>query len=175
MKRIPLSGKHGQGLFLVVDDQDYETLTAHGRWWCKPRTRRDGTVVRYAWTHAHDANGQRTYTLAHKLLTGFDLTDHANGDGLDNRRENMRDGSASQNQANRDGHGKSPFHGVDYHVSANGRPWRVTLRKDGRQYFGGHYATEEEAARAYDERAIELHGEFARLNFPPATPVRGVA
>ncbi|MEN6337259.1 MAG: AP2 domain-containing protein [Phycisphaerales bacterium] len=48
--------------------------------------------------------------------------------------------------------------------------WRATIHIKGKSIWIGHFATEEEAARAYDRRAVELFGEFARLNFPEEWP-----
>lgn len=95
------------------------------------------------------------------------LVDHINGDGLDNRRCNLRICSREENSRNSRPHGKtSKYKGVS---------WR---KKDGLWVMhirgGGERATEifkdeEQAARRYDELAKELHGEFAYLNFPNVT------
>lgn len=44
--------------------------------------------------------------------------------------------------------------------------WRTRISLNGKRICIGDYGTAEEAARAYDRAARELHGEFARLNFP---------
>jgi hypothetical protein len=48
------------------------------------------------------------------------------------------------------------------------RKWVASIRRNKKTYHIGYFKNEIDAARAYDERAMELHGEFACLNFPPA-------
>ncbi len=91
--------------------------------------------------------------------------DHADGDGLNNQRHNLRLCTTSQNNYNgRKRHdGKaSRFKGVQ---KKNGR-WRAYIYRAGRTAHLGMFDTEEEAARAYDRMAVQLAGPFARPNFP---------
>lgn len=112
-------------------------------------------------------NGQIQEYL-HRILLGISgrgwsvVADHINRDGLDNRRCNLRVATMSQNAANRAAiSGKaSKFKGVRGEA---GR-WMAIANK----LHIGTFATEEEAARAYDKAALAQFGEFARLNFPAA-------
>lgn len=89
--------------------------------------------------------------------------DHANGDGLDCRRSNLRVASHAENVRNaRSRKGTSKFKGVSF--SKGG--WRAALRVNYKTVHLGRFETEEEAAVAHDEAARRLHGAFARLNFP---------
>jgi AP2-like factor (euAP2 lineage) len=67
---------------------------------------------------------------------------------------------------------KSKYRGVTLveNLGPLKKPWKAAITINGRTIHLGYFATEEEAARAYDARAIEVHGEFARLNFPRSTP-----
>jgi hypothetical protein len=89
--------------------------------------------------------------------------DHIDRNTLDNCRANLRAATNQQNGANKPGmRGTSPFKGVCW--CRRKRFWRaqITIRK--RQKFLGHFATDREAAAAYDVAAREAFGEFAYLN-----------
>ena len=102
--------------------------------------------------------------LGRELIPGLEFTDHVNGNGLDNRRDNLRVASKRQNMANRAKRSgfTSAFLGVS--VFRDGR-WIAKIRDGSRlQRHLGVFDTEAEAARAYNAAASEVHGEFARLN-----------
>lgn len=104
--------------------------------------------------------------LLHRVILGASpgqIVDHANGNGLDNRRQNLRFCSHSQNMANRKKTANSAS--IYLGVFASREKWRAQLSKNGIKKQLGCYATQEGAARAYDAAARIYHGEFARLNF----------
>ena len=102
-------------------------------------------------------------------------TDHIDGNPLNNKRSNLRVCSNADNCRNR-GINKNNTHGYKG-VSYDGRrphaPWSARVGFNYKRVYVGNYATKEEAARAYDKKALELHGEFARLNFGDSTSIRG--
>lgn len=103
------------------------------------------------------------------LLPGYVEVDHVDGEGLNNRRFNLRGATRRQNSYNarlRSG-GSSRFKGVSLDAMASERgaaPWRAYIRVDGRQIVLGRFQTEAAAARAYDTAALEVFGEFAATN-----------
>jgi hypothetical protein len=107
--------------------------------------------------------------LMHVILMGRKGVDHKNGNGLDNRRDNLRFATLSQNginQKRRNGI-KSKYKGVvppRPEIGSNYWRFKVTIGFKQREF--GKYATELEAALAYDKKAKEVYGEWARLNFP---------
>lgn len=102
---------------------------------------------------------------------GF-LVDHINGDKMDNRRENLRLATRTENEANkkkRRTHGKdrelhSKYKGVSKMTDGRKKCWRVTITSNGVQRNVGNYYSEREAALAYNEAAKQLFGNFALLN-----------
>lgn len=128
-------------------------------------------VSRYSWSllttgSDHVYAVARKRILMHRLVTGAGVgfvVDHANNDGLDNRRSNLRVCSQSQNLHNRPGWRNSavPFKGV----TAAGKKFRAQIMCGGERHYLGVFATAKEAAEAYDRAAIRLHGAFAWVNF----------
>ena len=103
--------------------------------------------------------------LGRELLSSEEV-DHISGDRLDNRRLNLRVASSSQNKMNRrKANGKSSkFIGVCWDKSRE--QWMARIKIDGKPTHIGRFDSELEAAERRDDAAVELHGEFAKLNFP---------
>ena len=129
-------------------------------------------LAQHAWFHVIDGN--QVYAARggldgrlirmHVEVFGGKGPDHANGDGLDNRRCNLRAATAAQNQMNR---GKfasaySVFKGVSWHK--RDRRWVAKIKANGRRINLGYFISELAAAKAYNESAIKNFGEFARIN-----------
>lgn len=107
----------------------------------------------------------------HRLIVGAvkgEIVDHVNGNTLDNRRENLRKCSKSQNAQNSKRHrdGVSGFKGVSFHRRS--KTWRARIRNDGREVCLGYFHSPVDAARAYDRAAFEMFGEFAKVNLGSA-------
>lgn len=152
---IPLS----RGFVAIVDDEDAERVLRH-KWSALPM----GHTV-YGQRSVKRPDGRWTTQKLHTFLTGFAITDHRNGDGLDNRRSNLREATQAQNLCNRrPRRGPSGFKGVTWY--ARHSTWKAQITKAGKNYHLGYFADPAEAARAYDAAARDLHGEFASLNFP---------
>lgn len=153
-RRIPLAG----GLIALVDEADYERVVAAGTW-CATRQ----ATVNYAQRSVY-RNGARTSQMLHTFITGWPMVDHKNGDGLDNRRENLRQSTPTLNMANRrrPRTNTSGFKGVDW--IEDRKKWRARIRLNGRNRHLGYFLSAEAAADAYDAAAVAQWGEFALLN-----------
>lgn len=107
-------------------------------------------------------------TLMHRLLMGMEkfsgIVDHIDGNGLNNKRENLRIVTHQQNMCNRkaDKMGASGLKGV-YWVK-NIKKWEARISHNKKQVIGGYFLTKKEAAIKYNELATQYHGNYARLN-----------
>lgn len=143
-----------QARWALVDAADLEVLTRYR--WCAIRNSR----TFYAITRLR--RGARQVSLSmHQLLCDYrPLTDHKNGDGLDNRRENLRPATHAQNMRNRRVALNSRTGVLGVVLLKNGR-YRASVRSEGKRFVTGGHATLEAAASARDELARRLHGAFA--------------
>lgn len=146
-----------QGKVALVDDADYEKVSPY-KWWVFHAT---ATL----WYARAWINGKRVYM--HRLLlsppSGL-VTDHINGDGLDNRRSNLRAVTQRKNKQNRGAcrNSTSHFRGVSWSKWA--KKWVAQIKVDGVSHNLGGYDDEEEAVAAYDAGAKRLLGPEAWVN-----------
>lgn len=105
------------------------------------------------------------YIYLHRLIMSFpeNGVDHKNGDTLDNTRGNLREANKSQNGSNSRNRllGSCKYRGITF--SYGKYVAQITIDKSHKRI--GTFETPEEAAMAYDAKAIELFGEFAVTNF----------
>ena len=136
----------------ILDKKDWEKLKKHK--WNIDRLGYPSTCI--------DGKNKRL----HVLLCGYEVTDHINQNKQDNRRSNLRECSNTQNRANvkRRKDNKTGYKGV--FLRSNGT-YIACVRKEGKQYHLGTFKKDIDAARAYNEAAIVLFGEFACLNLIP--------
>lgn len=155
---IELRRMKGPSLWAVVDVVDLARVNMH-RWRAQ---------VREHTTYAHataKVDGREIDLRLHRFIMDAPddaSVDHVDGDGLNNRRSNLRLAVGHAQRANtRAGRGTSSrYKGVAW--SKSGRKWQAQIK---RTYLGS-FDTEVAAARAYDAAAAEMYGEFALLNFP---------
>lgn len=152
MKEIKLT----RGMTAIVDDADYDALSKK-RWYC--------TNHGYAARRSTIAFKKSKIQLMHREImgqSGLREIDHINGNKLDNRRENLRFATKSQNMANRgkQSNNRLGAKGVTQHRETWG--FRAEIMVNGDRKCLGSFRTKEMASMAYAEAAKELHGEFAR-------------
>lgn len=162
--RIPLRSRKYPNLFAIVDEANAD-LVGQYKWW--PLVRTNGKPA-YAQAHVTLADGSKKHVLMHRLLMDFpdSPVDHINGNGFDNRRENLRIVMPQQNSWNTGPHEDafSRYKGV-IEVEA-GRKWRAVIKVAGKGVSLGTFESEVEAALAYDAASRRFHGEYGYLNFP---------
>ena len=143
-----------------IDDSDYELVSKY-RW----------RLLTDKWNNyaIGDIVREGRHVSMHRLILGIKDSkikiDHKNGNGLDNQRHNLRIATTSQNAANKkktDNKKTSKYKGVVYRKYDN--KWEASIINNYKYQYLGRFKTETEAALAYNKRAIELYGEFAKLN-----------
>ncbi|KKM82689.1 hypothetical protein LCGC14_1317060 [marine sediment metagenome] len=159
MRKILLT----QGKFAIVDDKDFEWLNQ----WKWSASKSHNTF----YAQRHTGKSRRTILMHRQILnvpSGFE-TDHRNSNGLDNRRCNIRRCTTAQNHQNEQPirGGTSKYKGVTYHKNYRDKKYTAHIKHKGEKFYLGCFGTEIEAAKAYDTKAKELFGEFARPNFIP--------
>jgi hypothetical protein len=158
MKTISLT----RGLVAIVDDEDYEQLAQYA-WQAK--SGRNGSY--YATRRFYDAHGKRHRTyMAIDIMhppSGM-LVDHISGNTLDNRRSNLRVCTCQQSNYNKGKYnaGRNRYKGVSWDVKV--KKWWAYIDADKCRHSLGYFVSELDAAQVYNRAALELHGEFARLN-----------
>ncbi len=154
VRLIPL----GDGFYAYVDAADYDWLS------------------RYTW-HLHGGyaarheKGKRIF-MHREIMQAPEgmVVDHFDTNRVNNCRINLHVCTPADNQRNKRKRrgSRSRFIGVSY--DKRSRKWSAKYWFAGKQYWLGSFDDEVEAARAYDRKAVELFGEFARLNFPEEWP-----
>ena len=160
MREITLS----QNMVALVDDEDYDFLNQR-KWFA----RRTANEKYYASRNERDAVTKKDKTiLMHRLImNAMDYTevDHWDNNGLNNQKNNLRFATESQNGINRpkQSNNSSGYKGVYWNKQA--QKWMVRIQINKKNHFVGLFSDLIIAARAYDKKAAELFGEFAKLNF----------
>lgn len=162
MKEIQLT----QGYVAIVDDDDFEYLIQY-KWRVKiDKKRLNG--IQYAIRSKRFGKITKHFLMHRDILNAPSdkLVDHINGNGLDNRKSNLRLCNNSENLRNKGkdaGTYKSKYKGVTK-VSNTKNRWRAYITLDRKYKELGTYATEKEAAIAYNNAALIIYKEFAKLN-----------
>ena len=155
----------GQPRYAKVDPGDYERL--RGYEWLARKGRNSFYALRRA---ARGKGGKEGIIYMHREVIEVgegEVVDHINHDGLDNRGENLRAATASQNMCHRkkrSGATHSKYKGI-YRRKKIGK-WQAQITFEKKRICLGHFGDEIEAAEAYDRAAMKYHGDFASLNFP---------
>lgn len=155
MKEIALS----QGKVSIISDKDFDEVS----------------VFKWSFTHGYarrtvKLDGVKNGVYLHRFLMGAksgEEVDHINGNPLDNRRENLRLCTHSENLKNKKtpSHNTSGYKGVSYFKHGKRlKRWKVEIKVGGKAKCLGYYFTPIEAATVYNRKAIEIYGEFAKLN-----------
>jgi hypothetical protein len=158
------TGKKHAGKYLaIIDSVDAELAELNWSVRIAPNTHyatrfiyKDGTYKRTELLHREVLSRK----LERDLLPTEDV-DHIDGDGLNNRRNNLRVATSAQNGRNRGAqrNNTSGYKGVGWDKSR--QKWTAQIKVNGKQKHLGRFDTPEAAHKAYCEAADRLHGKFA--------------
>ena len=153
-RTIPLT----QGQVAIVDDEDFDWLNQYK--WHAEKMRGRYYAARYL-------KGNKKMLMHREIMNAPKgvIIDHINGSSLENRRKNLRPCTIKENQRNRvsQKNSSSRFKGVCWHK--NRKKWQAEIRCEDKFIYLGSFDNEIEAAKAYDKKAKELFGDFAKTNF----------
>lgn len=155
MRQIIHSKKYGEIVF-EIDEQDLQIIKEYKLRASKSK-KDTGFYVKCRF------RGKEPTISLHNLLMGEKFIDHIDGNPLNNSRSNLRKTDYFGNNANarkRKDFKYSHFKGVTKFKNS----WKARIQSNGERITIGTYKTEAEAAEAYNQKAKELHGQFARLN-----------
>lgn len=155
---IPLT----KGSVALVDERDFIELNKY-KWYAD--------TAGYACRDTQKG-GKRQHLYMHRVILGVQTsmeTDHINGNKSDNRRNNLRLVTGTQNSMNRSKTkpGTSQYKGVSLSMPPRQKTtrWAARVKKAGQLVYREHFTSEVAAAKAYDKAAKHYHGKYARLNF----------
>lgn len=151
------------GFVAMIDAADVHLVDGHN--WSALKHPNRHTC--YAMRRGSAAGEKFRNVQMHRILMGFPegfQVDHIDGNGLNNRRSNLRLATHSENQRN----SKTPksntsgIKGVSW--AANVNKWKATISFDNKQKHLGFFSEKADAAKAYADAAQRIHGTFARLD-----------
>ena len=148
-------------LEILVSDQDYDSLKD----------------LKFCWSQQPNGNYYIQYckkgkcSYIHRMIMNppkGKVVDHINKNTLDNRRSNLRICTQQNNTCNQKLYksNTSGYKGVIEEKDGRKKKWRAEICCKKIKYYVGSFYNLEEAAKAYDKKALELFGEFAVFNFP---------
>lgn len=150
-------------LFAMVDDFDFDRVSAY-KWFVSAKRT-------YPFSKKW-VNGKRITFSMHRFILELPknsfFVDHIDRNPLNNLRSNLRLCNSSQNQANKLRKTKKTsgnFKGVYFRKNKNAFVSEITCMR--KRHYLGLFRSEIDAARAYNDMAIKLFGEFALLNLIP--------
>jgi hypothetical protein len=158
LKFLVESKKYGN-FEIIIDIEDYEKIKNY-RWYISFSKQWD----RFREIIANTYLNKKQLLVLHQLIMNDKMVDHKNGNIFDNRKENLRKCTKSENAWNRgkQKNNTSGYKGVYWDKSRN--KWLVFIGVNKKYIHIGRFSNIIEAAKAYNEAAIKYHGKFAKLN-----------
>lgn len=150
---IPIS----KGKSVIVDYEDYDRLLKMGKW----HYSKGGYVCKTKVFPRINGKQPKESVYMHRIIMNTPdgmVTDHIDGNGLNNQKSNLRICTQAENNLNKKIKGK--YKGIKFYQGK----WHSEIKFKGEYKYLGSYESAEQAALAYNEVAKELHGAYAILN-----------
>ena len=163
VKEIKLS----RGMVAIVDDDMYDFLN-QWKWFARTGDEKVFYACRTVYVMPVDGKRKAALWHMHRIVAETPdgmVTDHINGNTLDNRRENLRVCMPNQNVKNMQKSTRplsSPYKGVSFHKQSG--KWQASIKTEYKQKWLGNFENQLDAAKAYNLAAIAQHGEYAKVN-----------
>lgn len=158
MKEIPLNTTNSKSPYykkhkVLIDDEDFERVNKY-KWTVDKR----GDIL-----YARSQISEKMVYMHNFIMEDIGI-DHADSDGLNNQRYNLRKANQQLNMANaRKQEGRSSrYKGVCW--TKQNSKWMAYIKKGKARFYLGYFDDEDEAGIAYNEKATELYGDYAKLN-----------
>jgi len=151
--------------FVMVDDEDYEMTNAH-KWFLMSIYHTENKI--YYARRYEGTTKDKTFKaiLMHRFILGLtkkeEKGDHKDGNGLNNQRYNLRKSTHSQNMSNRKQ--RDNVSSIYFGVHKSRKNFVYAIKHDGITYTKGGFISEDVAANERNKKALELKGEFAKIN-----------
>lgn len=151
--RIPLT----QNKYAIIDEDDFERVGQH-KWFTFAK----------GYGATHNPKDHNKMIWMHRFILDAPIgmeVDHINGNRLDNRKENLRLCTKSENQMNRsrNKNNRSGFKGIYLDTRSRSRQWNAKIVINRKPIYLGAFNTPQEAGKAYELAAKKYHGRFAHL------------
>lgn len=160
MKYIRLT----KGKFCLVDDKDFKKVSKYNWFVFSGRKNYAARMIKNI-----KVRKRQSMMFMHRMIMNSSENyhiDHINGDGLDNRRNNLRVCTSRQNSLNRSYTKKNKvgFKGVRLSKRSLSKGYIAQIVNEGKQVYLGYFFTKEDAARAYNKASIKFHGKYGYVN-----------
>lgn len=155
--RLDVSTPKNPSLYVIIDLEDLPKVSSGRKWHAKKES-----GIFYASRNTPEKT-ERMHRIIMNAKPG-EIVDHINGNGLDNRKKNLRIVSKSQNSSNSklNCNSSSGYKGV--HKRSDCGKWQARIQVNKKTIHLGYREDPKEAAKLYDEAAIKYFGEYAKTN-----------